>query len=252
MSSIAALPSTVKLSSKEEELLRQIDRNRMPRHIAVIMDGNGRWAKKRGWPRLLGHKAGTESVREATKVCGELGVEVLTLYAFSTENWLRPASEVKGLMSLLVRTLRSEIPKLDKNNVRLRAIGGLAKLPPEVQAELKRGIAALKDNSGLILNLALNYGGRQEIVEAVQALMDRGDKTVDEAAISRHLYTAGLPDPDLLIRTSGEYRLSNFLLWQCAYTEIYITDTFWPDFRRRHIYEAVLNYQSRERRFGGV
>jgi undecaprenyl diphosphate synthase len=246
----AAAPAPA--ASKDDDLLRRIDRNRLPRHIAVIMDGNGRWAKKKGWPRLLGHKAGAESVRQAVRVCGELGVEALTLYAFSTENWLRPASEVKGLMSLLARTLRRETAELDKSNVRLRAIGRLAALPAEVRAELNRAAGALKGNSGLILNLALNYGGRQEIVDSVQALLAAGAKTVDEAAISRHLYTAGLPDPDLLIRTSGERRLSNFLLWQSAYAEIYISPVLWPDFRRRHIYEAVLDYQSRERRFGGL
>jgi len=240
------------MPSKDDDLLRQIDRNRLPRHIAIIMDGNGRWAKKRGWPRLMGHRAGTESVREAVQVCGELGVEVLTLYAFSTENWLRPAAEVSGLMKLLSKTLRLEVPKLNRNNVRLRAIGRLEALPAAVRGDLQKAMAALKDNTGLILNLALNYGGRQEIVDAVRAVVESGAETVDETAIQRHLYTAGLPDPDLLVRTSGEFRISNFLLWQIAYTEIYVTNTFWPDFRRRQLYEAVLNYQNRVRRFGGV
>ncbi len=240
------------MPAKTDDLLSKIDRTRLPRHIAVIMDGNGRWAKKRGLPRLMGHRAGTESVREAVKVCGELGVEALTLYAFSTENWLRPASEVKGLMRLLVQTLRREVADLDKNNVRLRAIGRLSKLPPEVREELVRGQEALKGNTGLILTLALNYGSRQELVDAVQSLLDDGVKRVDEDEISRRLYTAGLPDPDLLIRTSGEYRLSNFLLWQSAYTELHISRDFWPDFRRRQMYEAILDYQSRERRFGGL
>jgi undecaprenyl diphosphate synthase len=239
-------------ASQADALLKRVDRTRIPRHIAIIMDGNGRWAKRRGLPRLMGHRAGTESVREAVKTCGELGVQVLTLYAFSTENWLRPASEVKGLMSLLVKTLRREVKDLDRNNVRLRAIGRLDRLPPGVRAELDRSIAALAGNTGLILNLALNYGGRQEIVDALQKLIDDGVKKVDEKAVSGRIYTAGLPDPDLLIRTSGEYRLSNFLLWQSAYTEIHISPLFWPDFRRAALYEAILDFQSRERRFGGL
>ncbi|HRY28686.1 MAG TPA: isoprenyl transferase [Elusimicrobiota bacterium] len=240
------------MSLKADELLKRIDPRRLPRHVAVIMDGNGRWAKKRGLPRLMGHRAGAESVREMVRVCGDLGIEVLTLYAFSTENWLRPAAEVKGLMTLLVKTLRRETADLDRNNVRLRAIGRLDKLPAEVQRELHQAMSALADNSGLILNLALNYGSRQEIVDSVNALLREGVTAVEEKDISRRLYTAGLPDPDLLIRTSGEYRLSNFLLWQCAYTELYVCSHYWPEFRRAQFYEALLNYQSRERRFGGL
>jgi undecaprenyl diphosphate synthase len=235
-----------------ESLLSQIDKTRLPRHIAVIMDGNGRWAKKRGLPRLLGHKAGTESVREAVKVCGELGVEALTLYAFSTENWSRPMDEVKGLMTLLIHTLRREVQDLDKSNVRLRTSGRVDKLPKDVQKELQKSIDALAGNTGLILNLALNYGGRQDIVDAANALLRAGKKEVTEEDLSAHLSTAGLPDPDLLIRTSGEMRISNFLLWQCAYAEFHITPILWPDFRRPQIYEAVLDYQSRHRRFGGL
>jgi undecaprenyl diphosphate synthase len=233
-------------------LLEQIDLARIPRHVAIIMDGNGRWAKKRGLPRLMGHRAGTESVREAVKVCGELGVQHLTLYAFSTENWLRPASEVGGLMKLLVQTLRREVKELKRQKVRLSAIGRLKRLPPAVQAELARCAEELKDGTGLHLSLALNYGARQEIVDAVQSLLDEGARKVDEKTLSARLYTAAVPDPDLLIRTSGEHRLSNFLLWQCAYAEVYISPKFWPDFRRREIYEALINYQSRERRFGGI
>jgi undecaprenyl diphosphate synthase len=240
------------MPTQTDALLRRIDRSRLPRHVAIIMDGNGRWAKRRRLPRLMGHRAGTESVREAVRACGELGIEALTLYAFSTENWLRPATEVKGLMSLLVRALRGEVKDLSRNNVRLRASGRIDQLPPGVRAELDRSIAALADNTGLVLNLALNYGGRQEIVDAVNALLSEGARSVDEASIASRLYTAGLPEPDLLIRTSGEYRLSNFLLWQCAYTEIHISPDFWPDFRRPHLYRALLDYQSRHRRFGGL
>ena len=220
------------------------------RHIAVIMDGNGRWARKRGLPRLMGHQAGTESVREAVKVCGELGIRVLTLYAFSTENWQRPAGEVRGLIRLLLLTLRREAAELDRNNVQLRAIGRLSQLPSSVQKELQRAMEILRKNTGLILNLALNYGGRQEIVDAVQSLLKEGAPQVDEEAISRRLYTSDLPDPDLLIRTSGEHRLSNFLLWQCAYTEIHISPCCWPDFRRKQLHVALADYQDRERRFG--
>jgi undecaprenyl diphosphate synthase len=237
---------------RREDLLEKIDRSLVPRHIAVIMDGNGRWAKKRGLPRLLGHKAGADSVREAVKVCGELGVQVLTLYAFSTENWSRPKSEVKGLMALLVRTLRREADELNANNVRLRASGRLEALPADVRRELDRSIDRLSGNTGLILNLALNYGGRGDIVDAVNALLKAGAVSVTEEDIAAHLSTAGLPDPDLLIRTSGEYRISNFLLWQCAYAEFHITPVLWPDFRRQQLYQAVLDYQSRDRRFGGI
>ncbi|HOW28677.1 MAG TPA: isoprenyl transferase [Elusimicrobiota bacterium] len=240
------------MSSREEELLRRLDRKKIPRHIAVIMDGNGRWARQRGFPRLVGHTAGAKSVREIVRACGELGVHALTLYAFSTENWVRPAAEVKGLMKLLVRTLQREAEELERSGVRLRTIGDISALSQTVRDELGRVVGQLKDNRGLILNLALNYGGRQEILQAVRSLLRENVKQVDEDILSEHLDTAGLPDPDLLIRTSGEFRLSNFLLWQCAYTELYVTKTLWPDFRRVHLYEALLDYQTRERRFGGV
>ena len=242
--------STLKLADKK--IPSQLDPKRIPRHIAVIMDGNGRWAKKRSYPRLMGHKAGAESVRTAVKTCGELGVQVLTLYAFSTENWSRPAAEVKGLMTLLVHTLRREAKELDKNNVRLRTSGRVDMLPVPVQKELKKTIDFLSGNTGLVLNLALNYGGRQDVVDAVNALLMKGASAITEQDIDAHLSTAGLPDPDLLIRTSGEYRLSNFLLWQCAYTELHITPVLWPDFRREQMIQAVLDYQSRHRRFGGL
>jgi undecaprenyl diphosphate synthase len=229
-------------------------RGNLPRHIAIIMDGNGRWAKARGVPRLMGHRAGRESVREAIKGCVALGVEVLTLYTFSTENWNRPKREVKALMSILRQTLRSNRNELRDDNVRLRTIGRTEDLPPEVAAAVAETQAFLKDCDGLILNLALSYSGRNEILDAVRRVVaDRTPSSrIDEATFDRYLYTAGLPDPDLLIRTSGELRISNFMLWQLAYTELWITDTLWPDFNRRHLFEAVEDFQGRQRRFGNV
>ena len=229
-----------------------IDRTKLPKHVAIIMDGNGRWAKKRGLPRILGHRAGAEAVRTIVRAAGEIGIEVLTLYAFSTENWLRPQVEINGLMNLIRVTLHHEITELDRKNVRLKAIGRLHKLPQNFQNELARCIELTKSNSGLTLNLALNYGGRQDILDAVNSLIRQGKKTIDEEELSRNLTTAGLPEPDLLIRTSGEYRLSNFLLWQIAYAELYVTPVLWPDFKRSHLQEAILDYQKRERRFGGL
>lgn len=223
----------------------------MPRHVAIIMDGNGRWAKQRGYPRLMGHRAGAESVREVVRLAGEWGIEALTLYAFSTENWSRSVSEVRGLMTLLAHTLRKETPELNRNGVRLRTIGRTEALPANVQKELKRSQDLLAGNRGVILTLALNYGGRQEIVDAVQNVVAAGEK-ISEDSIARHLQTSPLPDPDLMIRTSGEYRLSNFLLWQSAYTEIHVTPTLWPDFRRAQFLAALLDFQRRERRFGGA
>ncbi len=224
----------------------------IPAHVAVIMDGNGRWAKSRGLPRLAGHRAGVESVRQIVRACAELGVKVLTLYSFSTENWLRPKSEVSQLMRLLSYALKRETLELDKNNVRLRAVGRLTALPAAVRAELQESIRRLAKNSGLVLNLALNYGSRQEIIDAANALIASGAKEITEESLSKALYTAGLPDPDLVIRTSGEMRLSNFLLWQSAYAEIYITPVFWPDFRRKDLNAAICEYQKRHRRFGGL
>ena len=229
-----------------------IDVSRLPRHIAVIMDGNGRWAKLRGLPRLAGHKAGVDSVREIVRGCGELGIEVLTLYSFSTENWLRPREEVSELMKLVTYALRREAGKLKKNNVRLKASGRLEGLPAELRVELERSIKSLSGNTGLCLNLALNYGSRQEIVDAVNRLIASGAGKISEDDLSRALYTAGLPDPDLVIRTSGELRLSNFLLWQSAYAEIHVTPVLWPDFRREHLLEAIADFQRRQRRFGGL
>ena len=229
-------------------------RGNLPRHVAIIMDGNGRWARARGVPRLMGHRAGREAVREAVRGCVALGVEVLTLYTFSTENWNRPPSEVKALMAILRQTLRSERRELRENNVRLRIIGRANDLPPQVLEAIEETQDFLAGCDGLLLNLALSYSGRAEIVDAVRRLIAdrRTAAPVDESSFARYLYTAGLPDPDLLIRTSGEMRLSNFMLWQLAYTELWITDTLWPDFRRRHLFQAVADFQGRERRFGRV
>ena len=216
------------------------------------MDGNGRWAGARGLPRIAGHKAGVDSVRAIVRAAGELGVETLTLYSFSTENWLRPAEEVGELMKLLSWALNKETLDLDKNNVRLGAIGRLEALPNVVQAELAKAIERLKGNTGLRLILALNYGGRQEIVDAVGRALAAGAKAVDEETIGRHLYTADLPELDLMIRTSGEMRISNFLLWQTAYAELHVTPVLWPDFRKEHLVAALEDFQSRDRRFGGL
>jgi len=229
-----------------------LDPARIPRHVAVIMDGNGRWAAARGLPRIAGHKAGVDSVRAIVRAAGELGVEALTLYSFSTENWLRPAEEVGELMKLLSWALNKETLDLDKNNVRLGAVGRIEGLPKSVQAELAKAIARLKDNTGLKLTLALNYGGRQEIVDSIAKALAAGEKTLDEDAIGRNLYTAGLPELDLMIRTSGEMRISNFLLWQAAYAELYVTPILWPDFRKEHLSAAIEDYQKRDRRFGGL
>ena len=230
----------------------------IPRHVAIIMDGNGRWAKQRGLPRIEGHRAGSESVREIVKACGELGIEYLTLFAFSSENWSRPRPEVRALMHLLEFYLKQEIPELDKNNVRLRAIGRLHELPGSAQKQLNSSIAALNKNTGLTLVLALSYGGRAEIVDAARSLA-RDVKTgamqvadIDETSLSQRLYTAGMPDPDLLVRTSGELRISNFLLWQISYAEVYVTETLWPDFRKQELVKALENYGKRQRRFGRV
>jgi undecaprenyl diphosphate synthase len=230
----------------------------IPEHIAIIMDGNGRWAKERSLPRLAGHKEGVNSVREITRVCGEIGVKHLTLYTFSTENWRRPKAEVSALMTLLLKTISTEVRELHKNNVRFTAIGDLKKLPKSTQKGIFDGIEITKNNTGLNLCLALNYGSRQEMVSAVQAIAKKvknGDLKLDEineTIFSNMLSTSDMPNPDLLIRTSGEYRLSNFLLWQCAYSEILMTKTFWPAFREDALIEAILEYQSRERRFGKV
>ncbi len=224
----------------------------MPRHIAIIMDGNGRWAKKRNMPRVMGHNAGVESVREIVRACADLKIEVLTLYSFSTENWKRPKEEIRDLMGILAYALEKETPELLKNNVRLKISGKTEELPENVQKSLAKSVETLKKNTGLILNLALNYGSRQEITDAVNKLLTQGKTAVSEKDISDSLYTADIPDPDLLIRTSGESRVSNFLLWQIAYAEIYVTTVLWPDFRRADLVNAIQDFQSRERRFGGL
>jgi undecaprenyl diphosphate synthase len=231
---------------------------KIPRHIAIIMDGNGRWAKKRGLPRILGHRTGIESVREIVRTCSELGVEYLTLYTFSRENWRRPPDEVKALMGMLKKLLRQEVDELNRKNVRIRAIGRLSDLPDEVRRELERAIKITENNTGLKLYLALSYGGRAEIVDALKKLAQRVKNNelepdeIDEEVVRNSLYDPELPDPDLLIRTSGEMRVSNFLLWQIAYTEIYVTPTLWPDFRREDLLKAIEEYGKRERRFGGL
>jgi len=228
-----------------------IARGNIPRHVAIIMDGNGRWAKARGVPRLMGHRAGRESVREAVKGCSSLGVEVLTLYTFSIENWQRPAGEVAALMTILRQTLRAERKELRENNVRLGVIGRPSDLPKPVRDEIADTQAYLESCTGMQLNLALSYSGRAELVDAVRRLVDDSIASahINDELLASYLYTAGLPDPDLLIRTSGEMRLSNFMLWQLAYTELWITETLWPDFRRRHLFQAVAEFQGRERRF---
>ncbi len=235
-----------------KETQPSLDPDRIPHHIAIIMDGNGRWARQRHMPRIFGHRAGISSVRDVVRAAGEIGVRVLTLYAFSAENWSRPSSEVRALMRLLEEYLQRELVELQKNKVQLRAIGRLSALPSGAQAWLKRVIAETANNTGLVLNLALNYGGRQEIVDACNRIISERIQKVDETRFAEYLDTAGCPDPDLLIRTSGEMRISNFLLWQLAYTEFHITDTPWPEFRRQHLYAAIADYQRRERRFGGL
>ena len=244
--------------SKEEKLRHEIEKTgNLPAHIAVIMDGNGRWARRRGLPRIAGHREGINSVREITRACGELGVDFLTLYTFSQENWRRPKLEVSALMNLLVETIRREIDELMENNVRLRVIGKLEELPEKPRVEMEEGIERTAGNSGLTLILALNYSGRMEILEAANkmwTLQKNGEEITNltEELFEKQLYTAGIPHPDLVIRTSGESRISNFLLWQIAYSEIVITATLWPAFRRKELYETISEYQSRERRFGKV
>jgi undecaprenyl diphosphate synthase len=229
-----------------------IDPQKIPAHIAVIMDGNGRWAKQRHLPRLLGHRSGITSVRETVRACGDIGVKVLTLYAFSSENWSRPTTEVRALMRLLQEYVSRELPELQKNKVRLKAIGRLEALPEGARQKLQDAIQATSQNKGLTLVLALNYGGRQEIVDACNKAIAEGHKKITEKLLAHHLYDPESPEPDLLIRTSGEMRLSNFLMWESAYTELYVTKTLWPDFRKQHLLEAIHEFQKRERRFGGI
>lgn len=248
------------MQSVEDQRLQEKLKNRgnLPRHIAIIMDGNGRWAKKRGLPRVAGHSEGVKSVRDVVEACAQLGIEYLTLYAFSTENWRRPKEEVSTLMKLLLKTLKRETDELHKNNIRLRMIGDFESLPEEVQKQLKEAIKKTEKNTRLNLVLALSYSGRWDILQATKKIANdvasRRIKRslINEETFKNYLSTAEFPEPDLLIRTSGEMRVSNFLLWEIAYTEIYVTNTLWPDFRRKELYEAIEDYQRRERKFGLV
>jgi undecaprenyl diphosphate synthase len=244
---------------RDWRIATQLDPKRMPHHIAIIMDGNGRWARQRNFPRIMGHKAGVDPVRSVVETCARLGLEALTLYAFSAENWKRPRHEIEGLWRLLRFYLRRELPNLMRNDIQLLAIGRLETLPEAVQQELHAVMHETAQNRGMRLNLAINYSGRTELVDAMNAMLEnaRSEGNLDaleitEEAIAAHLYTAGLKDPDLVIRTSGEMRISNFLLWQIAYAELYVTDILWPDFTRTQLLEAILEYQNRERRFGGL
>jgi undecaprenyl diphosphate synthase len=246
-------------SHVDRALADAIDPARVPAHIAIIMDGNGRWANRRSLPRIAGHRAGVNAVRDTVESCARLGVGALTLYAFSTENWKRPRGEVDMLWRLLRLYLRRELGELQRNDIRLQAIGRLDYLPAKVQSDLQAVVNETSHNSGMVLTLAINYSGRAELVDAINAIIDSArlkgtlaNLIVDEETINAHLYTAALPEPDLLIRTSGEMRISNFLLWQIAYAELYVTETLWPDFNRSELLKALLEYQKRERRFGGL
>jgi undecaprenyl diphosphate synthase len=257
-------PELLEPANREEaRLLDRLDENRLPKHIAIIMDGNGRWAERRHFPRVAGHRAGVDSARTVIETCSRLGLPALTLYAFSLENWRRPKAEIDFLMRLLRQYLKSELPVLHRNNIRLMVIGRTDQLPEGVRADVERGMELTASNTGMCLTVALNYGGRAELVDAFNAILESVRRKgtngngvpairVDEQMIADHLYTAGMPDPDLLIRTSGEMRVSNFLLWQIAYAEIYVTETLWPDFSRAELYAALIEYQKRERRYGGL
>lgn len=254
-----ALLDSLAPGDSDLELAREIDANRLPAHIAIIMDGNGRWASRRNLPRAAGHRAGVGPVRRTVETCARMGIEVLTLYAFSVENWKRPRAEIETLWRLLRHYLRKELPKLQRNDVKLQAIGRLDALPPEVRDELDAAVDATSRNRGLRVHLAINYSGRAELVDALNSVLDaaRGQGRLsalrfDEEIIASNLYTSASPDPDLLIRTSGEMRISNFLLWQIAYSELYVTNTLWPDFNRSELLKAVLDYQRRDRRYGGL
>jgi undecaprenyl diphosphate synthase len=247
----------IRAGSAEEKLFQQLNLARLPRHVAVIMDGNGRWAQKRHLPRVAGHRAGIEAVRDTVETAARLNLKALTLFAFSTENWKRPATEVSTLMKLLKEFITKELETLIRHQIRFCPLGRIHELENSIQAALSQAAEKTAHNPGLVFNVALNYSGRAELVDAVRALWEAYEKrgirpSMDEQMIAENLYTTGLPDPDLLIRTSGELRISNFLLWQIAYTEIWVTETLWPDFRRRHFLEALLAYQNRERRYGGL
>ena len=252
--SLEQLLASIPPGSPDETLARQVNFEQLPSHIAIIMDGNGRWAAQRNLLRVEGHRAGIDSVRDVVETSARLGIGVLTLYAFSVENWKRPRAEVNTLMMLLKRYIRLELSTLLQNNIRFRVIGRAEELAPDVQHELEVGIRQTAGNTGMLFNIALNYGGRAEIVDAARRAIASGVAAddLDERRFGELLYTAGQPDPDLLIRTSGELRVSNFLLWQIAYSEIWVTETLWPDFRRRDLLEAIVAYQKRDRRYGGI
>jgi undecaprenyl diphosphate synthase len=252
-------PDSLKpLGREEERLLEAVDACRLPQHIAVIMDGNGRWAQRRHLPRIAGHRSGVQTARLTIETCAKLNIHALTLYAFSMENWRRPKAEIDFLMRLLREYLRKELPAIHKNNIRLLVIGRPDQLPDSVRSDVERAMELTAGNTGMKLAVAINYSGRAELVDAFNRILDRvrndgqPDARIDEDMISQNLYTAGMPDPDLLIRTSGEMRVSNFLLWQIAYAEIYVTETLWPDFSRAQLFEALLDFQKRERRYGGL
>lgn len=245
------------LTAEEAYIWEKLDLTRLPRHVAVIMDGNGRWAQKRHLPRIAGHRSGTQSARTTIETCARLKIEALTLYAFSVENWRRPKTEIDFLMQLLREYLRKEMPLIQKNDIRMRFLGRMDELPAGVQKDVREAMEKTAANKGMVLCVALNYGGRAEIVDAMNAILaerngNGASSQVTEEQLSRHLYTDGLPDPDLLIRTSGEMRVSNFLLWQIAYAEIFVTETLWPDFNRARLLEALVEFQKRERRYGGI
>jgi undecaprenyl diphosphate synthase len=248
----------IESGSRDETLLRQIDFERLPAHIAIIMDGNGRWAARRNLPRVAGHRAGAESVRASVETAARLNISCLTLYAFSTENWKRPKLEVQALMALLKEFLRKEIRTLKENNIRFQTIGREEDLDASVRREIDLARRETENNTGTLLSIALNYSGRADIIDAFKRLVAESAQNgidpaqINEADLERHLYTRGLPEPDLLVRTSGEMRVSNFLLWQIAYSEIYVTETLWPDFRRADFFEAIIEFQKRERRYGDV
>ena len=251
------LESLGPVTAEEAQLLERLDLARLPRHVAVIMDGNGRWAQKRHLPRVAGHRSGTQTARTTIETCARLKIDALTLYAFSVENWRRPKTEIDFLMQLLREYLKKEMPLLQKNEIRMRFLGRLEELPAGVQRDVREAMDKTAGNTGMVLCVALNYGGRAEIVDAMNAILGEhqgngASSRITEEQLARHLYTEGLPDPDLLIRTSGEMRVSNFLLWQIAYAEIFVTDTLWPDFNRARLLEALVEFQKRERRYGGI
>lgn len=257
---MSSLPVTAlrNFEDADSDLISQIDFASLPRHIAVIMDGNGRWARQRRLPRIAGHRAGAQAVHETVKICTQVGLKALTLYAFSTENWKRPRREINTLMALLREYTRKELEEIHRQNIRLRILGRYEQLPQEVQRDLEYALCRTAHNTGMVLSVALNYSARAELVDAFNSILQEArakglpDMAVTEQTIADHLYTRDLPDPDLLIRTSGEMRVSNFLLWQIAYAEIWVTDTYWPDFTRRHLLQAILDFQKRERRYGGL